>query len=291
VFELRPARLDDAAGVAALLRRCEAVDGNPPLSEFKALRVPVAPTIRAVVAVAPQGELRAIAVAALHPRRAGASNQATDWTAELAVDPAERTVGVELRLIQELASELGVMPAVWAFDATQKAAATAAGLREVRTINQMERSLPAHPATLPEGYSLRSFQAGQDETPWLALNQRVFGDHPEAGAIDAADLALRMQQPWFDAGGFLMLEWCEQLCGFCWTKRHSAEVGEIYMIGLVPEHRGRGLARPLTAAGLDYLAAAGSTEAVLYAEGSNDAAVGLYESMGFEVVRRLSLFS
>ena len=154
----------------------------------------------------------------------------------------------------------------------------------------MEVGLPATPAELPHGTSVRRFVVGEDEAGWLALNRRVFAEHPEAGSIDTADLELRISQPWFDQDGFLLLMQADTAVGYCWTKRHSTELGEIYMIGLVPEARGKGLARPLTAAGLDYLGGTGVTRVMLYAEAVNDVAIGLYESMGFKIVRRIALF-
>ena len=146
------------------------------------------------------------------------------------------------------------------------------------------RLQPSSHWDIRSGRSLR----GTEET-WLRLNQRVFDRHPEAGSIDRADLALRMAQPWFDPNGLLMLVEGDNAIGYCWTKRHGAGVGEIYMIGLAPDHRGRGLGRPLTLAGLAHLSAAGDTVAKLYAEEANRQAVAMYEAMGFEVIKRMTL--
>jgi mycothiol synthase len=283
----RQARRDDATAIANLLARCQAADDFPALSEFKALRVPRAAGVKTVVV--DDGEaLRAVGVAAWHAAKAG--DDAGYWAAEIALDPHQRTTEAYLEVLEALTTETGDAVSLWTFSQQQRVAALAGGMTEVRALVLMERPLPAETAEFPPGVTVRSFVPGSDEAEWLVLNRRVFGDHPEAAAIDAADLDLRMAQPWFDPAGFLILIEDGAPIGYCWTKRHSPDLGEIYMIGLVPEARGRGLARPLTRAGLDYLSRTGSGAVILYAEATNEPAIGLYGSMGFATIRRIALF-
>ena len=161
---------------------------------------------------------------------------------------------------------------------------------KARTLVEMRRPLPASAGEFPAELSLRGFVPGVDEKPWLALNHEVFAHHPEASSIDGADLALRMAQPWFDPNGLLLLIEDDEPIGYCWTKMHPGQLGEIYMVGLKARYRGRGLARQLTLAGLEYLARRGAVDGMLYAEESNATATGLYESMGFSVVREITLY-
>jgi len=279
--------MDDSEALGALLDRCAIVDGRSPLSEFKTLRVPVANAFRSLVVPGPRDSVIALGVAAWHAAELGEAGGY--WAAEMAIDPEQRSVDAYESILAALEEEVGFPLALWTFDAMQEAAAANHGMDEVRAILEMRRGLPADSVPLAAGFTVRSFAAGADESDWLVLNQRVFAHHPEAGAIDGADLALRMAQPWFDAAGLLLLFDGADAAGYCWTKLHDGELGEIYMIGLVPEYRGRNLARPLTSAGLDHLAATGATTAMLYAEASNLAAVGLYQSMGFQVVGRVVL--
>ncbi len=257
------------------------------LSEFKELRVPVANAVRTLVADAGAKSISIVAVAAWHPVDLG--EDAGYWAAEIAVHPDLRSEAAYETALQQLTGDLGKVPSFWAFDELQHRAAGRSGLAEVRAIVEMRRALPADPFEWPGGYSVRPFRLG-DESMWLALNQHVFSHHPEAGAIDSADLALRMAQPWFDPAGLLILESGGEPAGYCWTKMHDGSVGEIYMIGLTPEFRGLGLARPLTGAGLAHLSARGATVAILYAEEANRRAVALYEGMGFDVARRIALY-
>lgn len=288
MLNTRPATLDDSTALLDLLGRCAMVDGHEPLSEFKALRTPVANGARSIVADDVHGDIVAVAVAAWHPRDIG--EMGGSWAAEMALDPALRSVTTYEVLLAAIERCLDGEPALWAFSDHQATAARRRGMSASRTLVEMRRPLPAPAGDFPEELSIRGFAAGEDENEWLALNHEVFGDHPEAGSIDRADLALRMAQPWFDPSGLLILEDGSESVGYCWTKRHPGEIGEIYMVGLKPAYQGSGLARPLTLAGLDYLARHGAEIGMLYAEASNETATGLYESMGFETARKITLY-
>jgi mycothiol synthase len=95
------------------------------------------------------------------------------------------------------------------------------------------------------------------------------------------DLAERMAEPWFDPAGLLVARRGKQLVGFHWTKRHSRELGEVYVVGIDPAAQGTGLGRALTRAGLRHLADRGASEVLLYVEADNEPAIRLYTSHGF----------
>ena len=69
------------------------------------------------------------------------------------------------------------------------------------------------------------------------------------------------------------------MLGFHWTKRHSARLGEVYVVAVAPEAQGRGLGKSLTLAGLHHLA--GVDEVLLYVESDNGPALAVYERLGF----------
>ena len=60
-------------------------------------------------------------------------------------------------------------------------------------------------------------------------------------------------------------------------------MGEIYAVAVDPDFHGRGIAVPLTLAGLQWLAAQGPRTGMLYVEHDNDPAVATYRRIGFTV--------
>ena len=177
------------------------------------------------------------------------------------------------------------------------ALATSMGFTRARVLWQMRRSLYAAlpTAQFPPGTRLRSFLPGIDDADWLGLNAAAFEDLPDQGRWTADDLSRRMGEDWFDPQGFLLAEASDgSLAGFHWTKIHGAHshgdhhhhhahdpIGEVYVIGVGPGHRGTGLGRALLLAGLQHLRAQGLTQAMLYVDSDNRSAIHLYESLGF----------
>jgi mycothiol synthase len=123
----------------------------------------------------------------------------------------------------------------------------------------------------------------EDAEAVVRVNAASFATHPEQGAMDAADLAARMAEPWFDPAGLLLAvdAATDELLGFHWTKQHSPADGEVYVVGVAPQAQGRGLGRLLTLAGLHHLTRLGVAEIHLYVESDNAPALALYTGLGF----------
>lgn len=216
-------------------------------------------------------------------------------SAQLAVHPAHRGRGNARTLTGELLEQSRGGPLrLWAHGNHPAAAKLAGsmGFQQVRALWQMRRSLYAtlpNPE-LPPDVRVRTFVPGQDEEEWVALNARAFAEHPEQGSWAVADLLLREQEPWFDPEGFFLAERDARILGFHWTKVHGGDgadghghepIGEVYVVGVDPDGRGLGLGRALTLVGLRHLRTRGLTQAMLYVDESNRAAIRLYESLGF----------
>lgn len=162
------------------------------------------------------------------------------------------------------------------------------GFSELRALHQLRCPLPIEVGVDP--VASRPFRPGQDEEALLRVNNRAFVAHPDQGGMTEADLADAATTPWFDPDGIRLLDDPDQpglLAGFCWTKIHEPvtagepRLGEIYAIGIDPDHHGKGLGAPMTAAGLQWLVEQGLTTGMLYVEADNAPALATYDRLGF----------
>ncbi len=211
----------------------------------------------------------------------------------LAVRPESRRQGYAaalLRNVLDTEPEPGLLSA-WSHGDHPGAVALAAqyGFDRVRDLWVMRRatSLQVPAYEVPAGVTVRGYRDG-DHDELLRVNAAAFAAHPEQGAMDAADLASRMAEPWWEPADLLVAvddraaDGTEGgMLGFHWTKVHSPVLGEIYVLGIAPQGQGRGLGRLLSLAGLRHLADRGVDEVHLYVESDNAAAVGLYDRVGF----------
>jgi mycothiol synthase len=84
----------------------------------------------------------------------------------------------------------------------------------------------------------------------------------------------------------------DRAVGCCWTGISceggipSVRKGRIHMLGVDPDHRGRGIGRELMRVGLARLRDRGLTVAELTVDSDNEAACDLYQAIGFEAQAR-----
>ena len=217
---------------------------------------------------------------------------------EVVVHPDFRNQGIGRGLIELAISKSDdSRMRLWAHGELASAYSLAAklGFAKTRELWQMRRSLfaPLPKSIENSKLTIRPFQVGKDESAWLALNAKVFTHHPEQGRMSPEDLKARMSERWFDPAGFLIATTADSsgleiVVGYHWTKIHGgagghghSEIGEIYVLGIAPEQRGMGLAKLLSIRGLEYLRGKGIPAAMLYVDANNQAAISLYESLGF----------
>jgi mycothiol synthase len=156
------------------------------------------------------------------------------------------------------------------------------GFERVRELWVMRRPTadPLPPLVVPAHLTVRGYRP-DDADEIVRVNAAAFAHHPEQGAMDAAELAERMAEPWFDPAGLLVATDGDGLLGFHWTKQHSPELGEVYVVGIDPTMQGRGLGKLLTLAGLHHLVDKGVSEILLYVESDNAPAIAVYSGLGF----------
>jgi len=81
----------------------------------------------------------------------------------------------------------------------------------------------------------------------------------------------------------------DKAVGYCWTRASYAGAitgerkGQIRMLGVEPDYRGRGVGKGVLLAGLSYLKSKGLQVAELTVDSTNKAACSLYRSVGFEI--------
>ncbi|WP_028636576.1 mycothiol synthase [Nocardioides sp. URHA0032] len=196
------------------------------------------------------------------------------------VDPAARGRGLGRSLVDEALPTTGEVRA-WSHGDHPAAAALARslGFERVRELWVMRRDMTV-PLPAYDSERIRSYRP-DDAGELVRVNAAAFAHHPEQGSMDAENLAERMGEPWFDPAGLLVATDGDRMLGFHWTKQHSAELGEVYVVGIDPAAQGRGLGKTLTLGGLHHLASRGVAEVLLYVESDNAPAVALYSGLGF----------
>ena len=276
-----------AAAVTELARSAAQSDGVHPLSERTLLHLDGEhPGDLHVLAY--EGDPGTIEVTGLQSARnlIGYGALAPDGSAELVVAPTARRHGTGTALLRMLLDHGGDRIRVWAHGRLPGSdeLANRLGLKVARELYFLRRTRASLPDPVwPEGIAVRTFVPGQDDAAWLKVNSQAFADHPEQGSWTAADLAERLQQPWFDPNGFFLAvnSSTGALAGFHWTKVEDG-VGEVYVVGVSPASQGLGLGKALTLQGLHHLQEERDLDTVvLYVDGTNTAARALYASLGF----------
>ena len=220
-------------------------------------------------------------------------------TAELFIAPDFRGQGYGA-LLYDAAAEPPNLQA-WAHGNLPAAQALAhsRGLQVTRKLVVMgiggeELAAVARPEDVPLtalNYSESVAKWGQEfvEEQWLKANNEAFSWHPEQGGWDIDRLHRGMEADWFDPADLLFL-WDTAgdpvLAGFHWTKWHAEEApgfGEVYVVGLAADYRGKKLGGPLLQIGLRRMVEKGAQRGILYVEADNDPALKAYERLGFKV--------
>jgi mycothiol synthase len=156
----------------------------------------------------------------------------------------------------------------------------------MRHILKIHRPLTDPLPTTKREYAIRTFDPEKDKDRWLALNNKAFVNHPDQGNWAIQDLENRMAESWFDPAGFFLATKGDEIIGFVWTKIHQdfvnqEPVGELYVVGVDPDHAHQGIGRAVSVAALNYLVAKGLKHSMLYVDADNEVGKRLYESLEF----------
>jgi mycothiol synthase len=149
-----------------------------------------------------------------------------------------------------------------------------------------DRPVPA--PTFPADVVARPIRPGTDDGPFVTLINGVFADHPSPLSWPLDYISEVHARSDFDPEGVLLVAPAAEpyrLIGCCRTLELPGDDGrrrgEVAIVGLLPDWRGRGLGRQLLRWGVGYLRSVGLTEIELSVEARNARALELYRQEGF----------
>jgi mycothiol synthase len=146
---------------------------------------------------------------------------------------------------------------------------------------------PVPPPVFPPDVIVRPIRPQIDDGRYVALVNRVFEDHPSPLSWPETYIRELHGRPDFDPASVLVVTPTgdpDLLVGLCRTLELPGDEGrrgEIGIVGLLPDWRGRGLGRQLLRWGVAHLRSAGFGEIELSVEARNAPALELYRSEGF----------
>ena len=144
----------------------------------------------------------------------------------------------------------------------------------------------------PSEFVIRSL--GPDEEDKLTqIQNRSFAGSWGFNPNTPDEIAYRINLSSCSPGNIMIVYLKNKPIGYCWTRIFAEErsaagslKGEIHMLGVDPDYRGKGIGRNVLLAGLADLKTKGVTIVELTADGEEPVALGLYASVGFEVCSR-----
>jgi len=178
-------------------------------------------------------------------------------------------------------------------DAPGHALLSSRGYAHVRSFWTMGRQLdPAEDAgPTPAGVTVRVFETGRDERTLHEVNEASFADHWGFRPVPYETFAAEMYEPgdWDPALAFLA-DFDGQAVGHVVALSFEGH-GYIGVLGVVPAHRGRGIAKSLLRRAFFELATRGFREVRLGVDAQNPTgAVALYERVGMTALRAYDTF-
>jgi mycothiol synthase len=167
------------------------------------------------------------------------------------------------------------------------------GYIHVRTSWTMGKALEPHEeaGTTPTGVHIRTFETGSDERALHEVNEASFADHWGFRPVpfETYEAGMYGAEAWDPSLAYLA-ETDGQVVGHLVALSFE---GEAYIaeLGVVPNFRGRGIAKALLRRSFAALAERGHTEVRLGVDAQNPSgAVTLYESVGMTTLRVYDIF-
>jgi mycothiol synthase len=135
----------------------------------------------------------------------------------------------------------------------------------------------------------RPLQSNEGES-LAQLQNRCFAGSWGYNANTPEEINYRIHLPSCSPEDIVLAFDADKPIGYCWTrinlqrnKAPSEGMGRIYMLGVDPDYRGRGLGRQLLLMGLSYLKSKALRVVELTVDHENEPARALYKSVGFKL--------
>lgn len=220
----------------------------------------------------------------------------TPYQQELVVDPRFRRQGLGTRLVEagcafvraNGGSSLVLAPPPGS--AGPKSFAERLGFAYDSSLWQLvlQPNRTVEPPMFPTSVLAAPYSAAVDVAEYVGLINTVFIDHPSPIAVTVDIVGAAHARPTFVPDDILILsERADpgKLVGFCRVRIDAGDagerIGEISLIGVLPEWRGLGLGRQLLRWGVQRLRAGAVDQLTLHVEARNAGALELYECTGF----------
>jgi len=165
------------------------------------------------------------------------------------------------------------------------------GFNQVRVHYELRLDLSKLVLQIAEvpGVTCCCLEAGE-EGNLARIQNRCFAGTWAYNPNKAGDIRWRLEVKGNSLGDVIFAEKAGEYIGYCWTVPNCGRdsstgrnKGQIYMMGVAPAFRGKGVGRKLLQAGLSYLQSKGKEIIDLTVDNGNPPAVKLYDSQGFRL--------
>ena len=158
------------------------------------------------------------------------------------------------------------------------------GFRRQREFTAMSAAPEPRRENPPDGYVIRPARFPDEKQLFKNLINTSFKGHFGWYEMDDADFERRYMLPEkMDRSGFyIALDPEGEPVGVVASYFKNKDVGDLRGLGVLPEHRGKGLGRALTAYSVEFFAEKGVKKVTLGVDTTNKQALAIYSSLGFK---------
>ena len=141
---------------------------------------------------------------------------------------------------------------------------------------------------------IRRFVQGKDEADWVRVWNSVYGERWDFRPMTVEEMMALEKSPDFDAEGRFIAELEGEPVGIVFAyvdKLREEKKGFVRSLGVISEHRGKGIEEKLADTALEELKKRGMKIVQSGADDDQTDIIRLWESLGFKLVRMFSLMT